>query len=308
MAGASLSLVVVVEGAPRQAENALRTLSAARQRNVTVGVCEVICVERPSSDPLGSERAAAACGGIRYVQATSATSLWEAARGAARSSSAPYFGFLPDAANLVTPRLFEHALLAFGAYPRAVVAVPAYHVGREPQTPRPPGEGEALDRELLASVDWQADGYSLFTVCTPDPGFKGGYLAPFTEAGCLFASRECLDELPEPKEPPDVPADLSVYLLGGLTYLPRTRLVVLASEGTFHQYHECPATFAAPERRHGSRELRRRFLSAFGAAREPVLLGAFSGHSLEALRHASYGATMYHGLRVELGKPDYPDG
>lgn len=309
-AGSSLlSVVVMLDGISRQAENTLHTLSPAYQKNVAPSDYDVVVVERPSRDVLGAEAVRALLPAARYLLAAEGESLGATLSLGIHASRAPLVGLLFDGATMVTPRLVEHALLSARVFEKPIAAVPGYQLGKEPQhLHATTGYDERAEIALLSTVEWRRDGHDLFEIACRDPAFQLGFLGPFTELGCVFARRESIEPSLLREAPLDTVGALSMYVFGHLCLLPETKLAVLAGEGTFHQFHQCPSTLDAPARKAAARALRQRLFQHLPPAREPTLLGALPGQSMVQLYAASCDATLYDNICRQHGRPAFPVG
>jgi hypothetical protein len=278
------------------------------QRNVRQEDYELVVSERASPDLLGDEATHEVSPHARYVTGgNEQASLVSVLAAGVRETRAPFVGVSFDGANLVSPRVIEHALLASRVFDCPLVAVPGYQLGSAPQhVSETLGYGEKADADLLATIDWRRDGHELFTISCPDTVFQNGCLSPFNEAGCFFAPRDSWEALFDVQERLDTEGSVARYAFSRLALLPQAKLVVLASEGTFHQFHDCRSTREAPVRYADAIKIALRQLGKVPPPREPTLLGAFSGQSMMQLLDASRGAVLYHGLAAEAGRPPYP--
>jgi hypothetical protein len=112
------------------------------------------------------------------------------------------------------------------------------------------GYNQAVEDRLLASVNWQGDGYRLFDISALSVSCCEGYFGSLPESNCLVMRRALYDELGGMDERFDLPG-------GGLTNHdllrracehPASQLIVLLGEGTFHQIHGGVSTNASLER------------------------------------------------------------
>ena len=149
-------------------------------------------------------------------------------------------GVMIDGARIVTPGVLHYARHAAGLYDRAIVVAPGWYLGGDFQGAAIT-QGYDRDREdaLLASIDWPEDGYRLFEISTLDELSLSGWFGPLGEANCLFLRREVWRELGGCEERFDMPGDglLNLDTYRRALELPGARLVTLAGEGSFHQFH-----------------------------------------------------------------------
>jgi hypothetical protein len=236
-----LSVVVVVHRMPDQAERTLRSLSVPYQQGVRASDYEILVVENRSDRPFGPERAARAAPGARHVHRDETRrSPVGAVNFGVAEARAPHVAVVIDGARMATPGVVRLTLAALRADPDAVVAVPGYHLGHEPQQDAVnTGHDEAADAALLASIGWPADGYRLFEVGSFSGSSRRGFLRPQSEANFLAVSKARwraaggmdprYDDLGGGK------ANFDLY--NRLLAPPGTALFLLFGEGTFHQVH-----------------------------------------------------------------------
>lgn len=311
-----LSVLVVFHRMSRQAENTLHSISVAFQNGMRAEDYEVVAVENVSNDVLGRERATAACPNVRYfLREEMGRSPMPAAAFALAESRAPYVGLLLDGANLLTPRTLETALLARKLFSNPVVAVPGYHLGDRPQHLHASARAaEESEQRQLVHVDWKRNGYALFDVASASPAFEKGFFNPFLEASCLFATRESLERMggADLRFGLEGGGQVCAFLYGELMNLPEARLVVLAGEGTFHQFHGGVTTSASPDREDRVRIAGEHLEQISGRhpyarpPREPFVLGVFPPQCMPFLEAACDAGVMYHAICRELGQLPFP--
>lgn len=277
----------------RQAENTLFTLSARYQRGVGEEDYEIILVENSSDDLLGEARALAMGKNVRYfLRDEPGTSPAPALNFGVMQARAPTVGLIIDGARLVTPRVVLYALAAMRMERHALVVVPGYHLGSDEQH-KSPHHDEAYEQELLASIDWRHNGYLLFEASCPSGANRHGVFHPFMESNCLFCSAESYGQVGGADERFDLPGGGSVnlYLYRRLGLLPESQIVVLAGEGSFHQFHGGVTTTPAADLDAVLAGHRAQLAAILGhpfeaPKREPILLGAVTSWALPALRHS----------------------
>lgn len=290
MSGPRLSVVIVIHRMARQAENTLRSFSTPYQRDVHPRDYEIIVVENASDDVLGEERARRAAPGCRYFPHDEpGSSPAPALNFGVAKARGSQLGLVIDGARLVTPRVVPYALLAAEMDEQSLVAVPGYHLGPVEQQHNT-GYGEAEERALLETADWEANGYRLFDISCLSSANRHGVFHPLMESNCLFCSRRSFDGIGGADERFDLPGGGSVnlYLYRKLALLPESRLVVLPGEGSFHQFHGGVTTTPSEDLdavllSHRT-QLAERLGEPFEAPRrEPFLLGAVTSHAQRVL-------------------------
>ena len=154
-------------------------------------------------------------------------------------------GLVVDGARLVSPGLVGGARRAATLADRPVITAPAFHLGPTPhmRASETGYDQEAEDR-LLATVDWQRDGYELFRISTPAGSAHRGLFGPMGESSSLFARRETWAELGGLDERFVLPGGGLVNhdLYRRACRMDGVELIELLGEGTFHQFHGGAAT------------------------------------------------------------------
>lgn len=238
-----LSIVVVSYDMHRELPRTLATLSLPYQRGDVD--YEVIVVDNGSPEPVAVGLLDDVPGGRLIRLDPASPSPARAANIGIEKAGSSLIGVLIDGARMVSPGLASAAVRAAGLGERIIVATPAYHLGQEPQmAAAAKGYDQAAEDQLLATVDWRADGEELFTICALAGSSARGWFGPMGESNALFMSRSLWTELGGFDEQFDRPG-------GGLVNHDLYRraceshdaeLVVLLGEGTFHQYHAGAAT------------------------------------------------------------------
>lgn len=162
-----------------------------------------------------------------------------------QAASGEVVGLMVDGARMTSPGLLNHALTASSTAARSVVATYAYHLGPTVHMEAvEDGYDQEVEDRLLETVDWQSNGYALFSIATFAGSSHRGWFAPMGESNALFMPARLWDELGGMDEKFDRPG-------GGLANhdlyrraceLEDITLLTLLGEGTFHQYHGGAAT------------------------------------------------------------------
>ena len=236
-----ISFVVIVYKMPDQAEKTLLSLSTGYQRGVSEQDYEVIVVENSSSAVLGEERACQFGGNVRYFyrEETLPTPV-PAVNFGAEQARGTHISIMVDGARMLSPAVVSYTLAATRLHPRAVTAVPGFHIGHKLQQ-RAVLEGYCEEQEagLLASIDWPSDGYRLFDISCLSGTSRAGYFKPIGESNCLCVPTELWQELggfdPAFTETGGGQVNLDFYKRA--VEAEDTVLVILIGEGSFHQFH-----------------------------------------------------------------------
>ena len=78
-------------------------------------------------------------------------------------------------------------LQAFQVYPDAFVSTLGWHLGEQPQNlSMLSGYNQQVEDQLLASFDWQQDGYQLFNHACLALSCQEGWFSSIAESNCLL--------------------------------------------------------------------------------------------------------------------------
>ena len=242
--GPPLAVVVICYRMTHQIANTIRTLVPTYQQGVSAEQYEVHVIDNGSPAPLDQALWNVAPN-VKYhfVPAERASGNPGTAinRAVAEFVRSPMLCVMIDGARMLTPGVLKWGMDLMAASPtgRAVVDVRSFHLGHKSQNDSlAEGYSPEVERELLASVDWPADGYRLFDIAFPSLPTRGVFYGSVFESNCLFISRALFDELGGYDE-------RYAYPGGGLVGIDFFRRAVasaqliftLLGEGTFHQTH-----------------------------------------------------------------------
>lgn len=311
-----LSIIVIAYDMQRQALNTLRSLASDYQEEVDARDYEVIVVENRSARTLDAEAIAALPGNFRYfLRDEPGVSPAAAINFAFSQARGRYIGLLIDGARMVTPGVIKHAFLAFRMNEDALVVVPGFHLGTQNQQYHlTNGYSEEKETELLQSVSWPQKGYGLFDIACWSPGNPRGPLQPFMECNCLLVKAELFREIGQADERFQCPGGgmLNLDIYRRLAMHPRTQLVVLAGEGSFHQLHGGVTTSESDRREHILQRQREEYLSIRvqpyrSPTVEPLLLGQFKWPAMRFLeKSAEWAQTRFQRLSDD-GRDPFAD-
>lgn len=244
--GRRLSVVVVVHDMVRELPRTLRTLDPRHQQGIDADDYEVVVVDNGSARPVDPALVAAFAGELRVHRIDPAPpSPARAANEGVAVSTGDLIGLIVDGARMASPGLLATALLGAGLADRPVVTAPAWHLGSVPHMRAAEvGYDQAAEDALLAGVDWESDGYSLFTIATFAGSSWRGIFGPMGESSSLFLPSAMWHELGGLDEAFDLPGGGLVNhdLYRRACALRGMRLIEVIGEGTFHQYHGGAAT------------------------------------------------------------------
>lgn len=294
-----LSIVVVVYRMPEQAKRTLLSLSATYQQRASQAEYEVIVVENSSDLVLGERSVVCHGDNFRYFyrEETSKSPVNAVNFGIARAN-APHVSIMIDGARMVTPGLVDTMIRAQAIAPVPVVSVPGYHLGRTLQQEAvDEGYDEQTDMELLASIDWPADGYRLFDVSCLSGSCTNGFFLPYSESNCLGMPRWFYESIGGCDPGFDLPGggNVNLDLYRRACDDSRATLIVLPGEGSFHQYHGGVTTNSSrksAERQQLMAKLKEQYRSLRGQEYKPpqkraIYFGAVPREAQRFVRHSA---------------------
>ena len=311
-----VSVILIAYSMSQQLENTLLTLAPDYQQGVDGGDYEVIVIENSSGDNLAPEKVAALPDNFRYLlrEETAVSPVYAVNEGFAMCR-APLICLMIDGARMVSPGIIQTALQAYAISKDAIIAIPGYHLGQEEQhLVAGQQDQETHESQLLASVDWQTDGYELFSISTFSGANRLGYLNPIMECNCLFASAESFAAIGFANTEFQLPGGGSVnlHMYRSLGMLPGSKFYLLPGEGSFHQYHGGVTTSSYEEReadiaKHNV-QLQSFWPGGFhGLRRDASLLGRVPLQAkkflLESLQHSQKRSRRFR----DNGKNPWPD-
>ncbi len=310
-----LSVVLISHRASRQTYNSVYSLSTQHQVGVSEDEYEIIVVENNSHDELVASQVTKLGGNIRYFHRTEdKPTPVPALNFAVSQSRADNLCIMIDGACMVTPGVIHHALRAFQMFDSPMVAVPGYHLGKEQQHhSHRTGHSEATEQAMLEELGWKDDGYRLFEVSCLGPGNDDGFFNPLLESNCLFCTKKSFQTIGGADERFDMPGGgcINLDIYNRISELPETSLVVLAGEGTFHQFHGGVSTSSCEDREEQLAAMRSQHEGIRGRPfrgihREPHILGTLSGPSLPFLIESSSHGRIRYDLKIAAGETEWP--
>jgi hypothetical protein len=316
MTAPKLSIIVVFFRIPRQADNTLYSLSVAHQRHVSADDYEIIVVENASDAIYGEERALGHGPNVRYfLREEPGVSPVPAVNFGFGAARAPLIGLVVDGAHMMTPRVVEYALMAARIHDCPVIDVPAHHLGAAyHHLNLTSGHDEATEIRLLDECRWKENGYALFDVACWSEANENGFFCPTMESNCLFCTREAFERIgrADPRFDGAGGGLVNQDVFARLVRVPGSKLVMLAGEGSFHQFHGGVSTSGYEGREEALEALRVqneriRGHRIIGHDREPFVLGTFSPESLRHLARSAELGLLRALMCAKDGRREWPN-
>ena len=241
-----LSVVVVSYNIPRELPRTIATLRPSYQRDILGDDYEVIVVDNGSEQPATVDQLAADGLDLRVIDhGIGSPSPVGAVNAGLNASFGRYVGVFIDGARMLSPGLLGAARSALEMDDRVIVSTRGRYLGSQLQRDAAvAGYDQAAEDRLLASVPWESDGDRLFDISVFDESSGPTWFSPIAESNGLFMARSLWAELggfdPAFSMPGGGLVNLDTWRRA--CDLPRTRIVTLLGEATFHQFHGGVAT------------------------------------------------------------------
>lgn len=237
-----LTIVVNFHNMQREAKRTLVSLLPDYQHDTSGIAYEIVAIDNGSTQPLDPQVVRQVAGDrCRLVRIdTNAASPAAAINSVIRQCSSEWIMCLIDGARIASPGMVGMAMAAARLYPKPFVYTLAMHLGRRLQNEAMmQGYDQSAEDELLSTVDWQRNGYSLFNISVVSPARVQGFFSNLYETNCFLMRRNDFLELGGLCEEFQSPG-------GGLVnhdFFNRVHEdmgitpVMLLGEATFHQFH-----------------------------------------------------------------------
>jgi glycosyltransferase involved in cell wall biosynthesis len=249
----ALSIIVICYKMEGQVGNTLRSLCVPYQREVSAGDYEILVVDNGSPAPL-PESAWKLADNIQYEYIAPGKAVGNpgvALNRAVDRARGKVVCLMIDGARMVTPGVLHWGLRLGSAGPNTLVEVRGWHLGHKVQMESVlEGYDSQVERELLASIEWPANGYRLFDISVPAQSSNTGFHGKSTETTCAFMSRSMYQRLGGFDERYSQPGGgLANFDFFWRATSAADTVFTMLGEGTFHQIHGGAATGLAPEDR-----------------------------------------------------------
>jgi hypothetical protein len=241
LSGPPLAVVVICYRMDQQIGKTLLSLIPPYQRGVSVDEYEIHLVDNGSPQPL-AEPVWNLSPNIRYhyvPPGEAPVNPGTAINRAVVNTNSPLLCVMIDGARILTPGVLRWGMDLSGCSTGALVDVRSWHLGHKSQNDSlVEGYSPEAERQLLASIDWPADGYRLFDIGFPSNPTRTPFFKCVFESNCLFISRGLFDQIggydERYKHPGGGLAGVDVF---HRAVAKSDQVFTLLGEGTFHQTH-----------------------------------------------------------------------
>jgi glycosyltransferase involved in cell wall biosynthesis len=246
-----LSVIVIFFNMRREAQRTLYSLTGEYQKNIGDLSYEVIAIDSGSTEPLDEKVVRSFGANFRYIHFdTSIPSPCEALNYGAQVARGKFITVCIDGARILSPGILHHSMIASRMYENPCIYTLGMHIGFKPQPDLAAENYSQVDEDqLMSSIHWKQDGYSLFDISSLALSSGNGYFSKLTESNCVTMRRSDYQKLGGFDERFKSPG-------GGLTNLDffnriheaaDIHPIMLLGEATFHQFHNGTATNVPPK-------------------------------------------------------------
>jgi len=236
-----ISVVIISYNMSREIPRTVQSFLPPYQLAIGYNDIEIIVMENGSNYPVDPEVVKAWPSCVRYVQVTNShPSPATALNAGVAMSRGDWVCPVIDGARMVTPGIFKHAHDMIKAHNNPVIATMGYHLGHKIQQHNVlEGYNQDAEDALLNSIGWPNNPYDLFKISSLGGSARGSWLTQIAESNVLVLKKSFYETLGGFDEKFDIPG-------GGLVNLDFFKrcidhedslYIMLADEGSFHQYH-----------------------------------------------------------------------
>ena len=279
----ALSVIVIFHDMPREAERTLYSLSKEYQGLADSVPYEVVAIDNGSSKPLSFNlvRSFGPEFSYHYVETNNPSPCATINRFAV---SARYDNLMVmiDGARMLSPGITELTFRALAAFTHPFVYTLGMHLGARPQNYLvSAGYNASIEDQLLDSVDWKSNGYSLFSISTPGLSSKRGFFSRLSESNCFTLRKKDFLKMGLYRSEFTSPGGglCNLELFNRMNDSDWIQPIMLLGQATFHQFHGGVAA-NVPIEQHPWKAMEREYAEIMGGPyknsfRRPVYLGSF---------------------------------
>lgn len=239
----------------REVPRTVQSFLPPYQIDMEDGDVEIIVMDNGSTEPIPVHVQSEWPDSVRYQFVENAhKSPARALNQGVEMASADYVSPVIDGARMASPGLLSWGLNAIAQSERAFALSVGFHLGHKLQQDAvEDGYCQAVEDELLASINWPSNGYRLFEICAMAASAKYAWFGNLHESNAPILSKELFVQMGGYDEAFDIPGGGLVNLdfLNRLLSLEQTECFSIVGEGTFHQFHGGVTTSRQVSKREG---------------------------------------------------------
>lgn len=241
-----ISVVIIGYNMARELPRTVETFLPPYQRGIDADEIEIIVMDNGSSKPVPGEIVQAWPSQVKYhyvedAHPSPALALNQGVSMARGKWVCPAI----DGARMVSPAIMQCVKALILLHDNPVIATIGYHLGSKVQHEAVlEGYDQDVEDALLASVNWRADPEKLFDISVPAASSVGLFLQPIAESNVLILKKSFYLSIGGYDEAFNIPGGALVNLdfFKRCVEHPSTDYILLANEGSFHQFHGGAAT------------------------------------------------------------------
>lgn len=171
----------------REAERTLYSLSRSYQELDPDFCYEVLAIDHGSTEPLSSSQVRAFGPEFSHCQvAAESPSPCRVINQFVARSRYENIVILIDGARMLSPGILRLTETALRGFPHPFVYTIGLHLGSQPQNYSVShGYNSSEEDQLLESVNWKTNGYSLFQISSPGLSSRRGFFSDIAESNCI---------------------------------------------------------------------------------------------------------------------------
>lgn len=236
-----ISIIIISYNMAREVPRTVTSFLPPYQTGIAPEDVEIIVMDNGSPEPIPEDVHRAWPENVRYLLVENAhPSPAQALNQGVSMSTADLICPVIDGARMASPGLLSWGLDAAAQAPRAFASTAGFHLGEKlQQIAVEDGYCQAVEDELLQSINWPENGYRLFEICALAGSSRYGWFGYLNESNAPILPRSLYDELGGYDEAFNIPGGGLVNLdfLNRLLRLDNTTYYSILGEGTFHQFH-----------------------------------------------------------------------
>jgi len=239
-------VIVIFYNMRREAVRTLYSLTKKYQLNTDAISYEVIVIDNGSTEPLDRSLVKEFGGNFRYVYFDAKTpSPCAALNYGVQSAQGELITLCIDGARILSPGILHYTTLASRIHKNPFIYTLGMHIGHKPQNYLAEENYSQTDEDkLIASVDWERDGYLLFNISSPALSSRKGYFSKLTESNCVTMLKSTYQKIGGFDERFTSPGGgiTNLDFFNRVNQIEDVASIMLFGEATFHQFHGGTAT------------------------------------------------------------------